>query len=354
MLIVLPFTWAGGAEATPNAKQKGAAGPSDIYFRCMTATLASFRRWHPDARLVLAVDVAPPHPFDEQLRQLGVTTRLGTFAHRPPAGFPPRFVTSLYLLDALRSGRAVPGWDRLVVIDPDLFCMEPLDRLLSALDRTPGSVGAMLIDYPVEHDMNGLTRREAAGMATYLDGAAAPVAPHYGGKFLVVPRDRLDPLLDRAERAWTDALERFRSRTPHFVTEEHLFSYARRDLEVTDLSPSTGASERCRVTGPFLAMSTSSRCGTCRRRIAAGSRHCTPPPRIPTRGGGPRTATGSGRRSAPPSASHGGARVGWPTTSHAAPPHGSGARAGGRSVRPVGISNSADAWPGRAQSPIAA
>ena len=62
------------------------------------------------------------------------------------------------------------------------------------------------------------------------------IAPHYGGEFLVVPRDRLDPLLDRAERAWTDALERFRSRTPHFVTEEHHVSYALRDLEVTDLS----------------------------------------------------------------------------------------------------------------------
>jgi len=87
--------------------------------------------------LVLAVDVAPPHPFDEELRQLGVTTRLGTFAHRPPAGFAPRFATSLYLLDALRSGRAVPGWDRLVVTDRDLLCMELLNRLLSALDRAP-------------------------------------------------------------------------------------------------------------------------------------------------------------------------------------------------------------------------
>ena len=60
---------------------------------------------------------------------------------------------------------------------------------------------------------------------------------HYGGECYVVPAGPRDRLLARAETAWQDSLQRWRDGGPHFVTEEHLLSYALRGADVLPLDP---------------------------------------------------------------------------------------------------------------------
>lgn len=163
MIVALPFAWRiGGAESTPSVSTRSADKRLDVYFRCIVATFSSFRRWNPQADLVLISDGEPPPPYSEALRRFGVDVLLADFDHLPPEGFAPSFRTSMYMLDVLSAASRIDGWDHLVVIDPDLLCMRPLDGLIDSVGE---SIGAYpLPHYAVDHQINGLSRREAGAI----------------------------------------------------------------------------------------------------------------------------------------------------------------------------------------------
>lgn len=237
MLVILPFAWrsSGTAEATPNSRRVRDRDRLSMYFRCITAALASYRRWNPSIRLALVTDRRPEVAVARELAALGVEVNLIDFDHDPPARFAPQFRTSLFALDALEAAWADDRWGHLVVTDPDSLCMEPIDSLIDLAD---GNIGGYVLDYPPDHNINGLTRREAARIYAELEGKNITTYPsHFGGELIVIPRSCLPAVLERAEAAWRDALTRFELGLPHFVTEEHVLSYAFHGLPVTDISP---------------------------------------------------------------------------------------------------------------------
>lgn len=236
VLVVLPFSWqVGGAEATPSVGTRRADDRLAIYLRCIVAAFASIRRWNPQARLILATDATPPLPFANDLKDVGVEMHLTPFGHLPPENFAPAFRTSMYMLDALRATLDIGGWEHLVVVDPDIVCIRPLEDLLDAVG---GGVGAYpLQNYAPDHSINGLSRREAGEIHRNLGDSVVDIPTHYGGELIVVSRDCLPNILERSEVAWEDSLQRFRKGIPHFVTEEHVLSYALAEMPVVDLSP---------------------------------------------------------------------------------------------------------------------
>jgi hypothetical protein len=208
---------------SPNLQRPGL----QPYYRSMVVAFGSVRRWNPHIDLTFVTTEPPPRPYADALTALGVRQLTTPFSHRPPDGFTARFAASTYQLDALA---ATSG--PTLFLDPDVVCLAGLDNLLGAVPD--GGVGALAIPYPPDHDVNGLSRRQAESIHRDL-GEPAGVPVHYGGECYAVSATARGPLVTRADRAWADSVERWRDGRPHFVTEEHLLSFALRGVEIVSL-----------------------------------------------------------------------------------------------------------------------
>jgi hypothetical protein len=208
---------------SPNLAQRSL----DPYYRSMVVTFASVRRWNPQLPLALITTETPPGPYAGTLASLGVEQVTTPFGHRPPEGFTTRFAASVYQLDALAASSGPT-----LFLDPDVVCRGPLAPLLAAVPD--GAVGALALHYRPDHDVNGLSRRQAEVIHHEL-GEPAGLPLHYGGECYAVSAASQDGLLARAERGWSDSLARWRDDRPHFVTEEHVLSYALRGLDVVPI-----------------------------------------------------------------------------------------------------------------------
>jgi hypothetical protein len=217
------------ARVDPEQNPNVASTDPAVYTRAMLVAFASARRWNPEMPLVLVTDAPVDAAYAPAFAELGVETRLTPFHHRPPEGFTSRFAASAYQLDAIQACA-----EATVFLDPDMVCVRSLTSLTTevGLDR----VGALPIHYAVDHDVNGLSRRQAEPIHVAL-GEPAKIPVHYGGECYAVPGTLRGDLLVRCELAWDDSLDRWRAGLPHFVTEEHVLSFALRGLDVVSLEP---------------------------------------------------------------------------------------------------------------------
>ena len=224
--VAIPFVLTGTADS-PNVRWRRREAPSESYFRAMTVCFASLRRWNSDLELTLVTTSRPPDRHAAAFERLGVSIRILPFSHSPPDGFSRRFITSLYMLDAL----ALSAEADTLFLDPDVVCIRPLERMMASLAGAAGAAGALPIDYPPDHDINGLSRRQAGQLHALL-GEPADFPVHYGGECYVIPRETWPALSRRAEDGWQLALERFASGDVRFTTEEHILSFALRGVPV--------------------------------------------------------------------------------------------------------------------------
>lgn len=212
----------------PNLKIREGYDPAEPYFRTMVVAFASLRRWHPEAALQFISNAEPPKMYAEHFSRLGVDFKPVAFEHEPPAGFARHFTASLYLLDALASLTA----DRTVVVDPDILCVGSIDRML---DDSGQAVGVLRMGFPTDENINGITRQQAGELHADL-GEPADSPDHYGGEAYVIPKEHLDTILERCEKAWDFTLERHAAGGTKFMTEEHILSYAVRGVPIHHLN----------------------------------------------------------------------------------------------------------------------
>lgn len=188
----------------------------------MIVAFASLRRWNSDLSLALVTNEPPPDRFCGQLVRLGVEIRTAPFEHRPPVNFARHFAASLYMLDAM----VACAQGSTLFLDPDVLCIGGVGNLL---EKSRSRVGVLPIPYHEDHDVNGLTRREAGALHALL-GEPVQAPEHFGGECYAVPVDAAAPLIERAARAWELSLERFALGASRFTTEEHLLGYALRGV----------------------------------------------------------------------------------------------------------------------------
>lgn len=224
--VSIPFVRT-DASQNPNLRVKGGSDPAEPYMRAMTVAFASVSRWNPDTDLELVSNVPPGPEHMRQLERIGVEYKAVPFAHQPPAGFTKRFNASLYILDAIEALTA----ETTVLIDPDILCVDRLERLLPP----PHHAAALIMGFPVDEDINGLTRTQAGELHTQL-GEPATAPEHFGGEVYVIPASRARMLTKRNEAAWDLALRRQAAGLPTFTTEEHILSYSLRGVPTQQLN----------------------------------------------------------------------------------------------------------------------
>lgn len=227
--VAVPFVRV-AASQNPNHRVNEGVDPALAYFRAMVVAFASIRQLHPDIRLKLVSNAPAPDKFAEDFVGLCVEVDIVPFDHRPPQGFTQRFEASLYMLDALAHADA----DITMFIDPDVLCVAPLDGMLAKAGRNPGAI--WMKGYPPEHDINGLSRRQAGQLHALLGAAPTYDPMHFGGEVYVVPREEVAGLVERCEEAWTLTLSRHAEGLSKFTTEEHILSFALRGAETQELN----------------------------------------------------------------------------------------------------------------------
>jgi hypothetical protein len=223
--VAIPFVRI-NASQNPNVSVASNGDPAEPYFRAMTVAFASLRRWNPDTGLEFISNAEPPMKYQDVFKRLGVKIRIVPFRHRPPEGFSERFTASLYLLDALSELSQTT-----LLMDPDVLCISDLEKMMQ---EAAGKFGALRMDFAPTENINGLTRQEAGVLHGQL-GKPESCPIHYGGEVYLIPIEHLDQLLGRVEQAWSFTLSQYESGRPKFTTEEHILSFALRDLPLLDL-----------------------------------------------------------------------------------------------------------------------
>lgn len=215
------------ASQNPNQRSRNDEEGTASYFRCMVVAYGSFRRFNPNLRLCLITDFRPPQPFAAQLNELGVEVIEVPFAHRPPVDFSARFISSLYLLDAVTSLAA----ENALFVDPDVLCVRALGPLV---DATGGRIAVLPIAFGPDKRVIGLTGREAGELHEILgESPGSPV--HFGGEMYLFPRQYAEVIQRRIGAAWELTLKRHFRGQSKFWTEEHIMSYVLRGLPTTDM-----------------------------------------------------------------------------------------------------------------------
>jgi hypothetical protein len=224
--VAIPFVRVDPSQ-NPNLSVKAGEDPIRAYYRSMVVAFASVRRFNPDAILWLITNEFVSSPYREQLQQLGVHFKIEEFQHLPSVDFTKRFAASLYLIDSLNALTQ----KTTILIDPDVLCIRPLDDMIS---QTSGAAGVLPINYAADHDVNGLSRRQAGELHGVLgEPQEAPI--HYGGEVYILPLDLLPTIRIRCERAWNLAIQRNREGETKFHTEEHILSFALRGVQTVSL-----------------------------------------------------------------------------------------------------------------------
>lgn len=225
-----------GPSDSPNVR----AGSSHLtsYYRAMILCFASYRRFAPNATLILVTSAPPDDAYYDIFDRLGVDIVYVKFRHNPDPPLGPKFVASLYSLDALDYlARRFPD-DQVVLLDPDCIAIAPLGELF---DRCRDSIVVYPTKFPVGESSNGLSALEAMDIHRRLDPALHSPPAHYGGELYGFTGRDLVPVLARAERAYNYCLNELDRSLPTMSTEEHLMNFALRGAR---LFPSDDLVER--------------------------------------------------------------------------------------------------------------
>lgn len=214
------------ADQSPNIS--AAAESRDVYLKAAAVALASFGRWNPAWRRVLAMPVEPEGDWPEVFRKVGASIEVVEFEHSAPRGFAPRFAGALFLLDVVQRFALD---DYTLIIDPDVLCVGDVSAIAAQTDV----ISVLPIAYDLDHDVNGLSRAGAARIHGDL-GESRQIVTHFGGEFYGLPPALRASLADRAQRAWLHSLDMFGKGRSFLTTEEHIMGFAVAGLPHQDAS----------------------------------------------------------------------------------------------------------------------
>lgn len=229
-------TWVHLDSASQESRYPQVAGRSSsssfqrVYLRCVATFFATSVRNNPEARHVLFTNAAQFPAFDDFdliqfLDDLDVEITRLTSDYFPPREFYGAWRNQFYVFDIISyiASNAQPD-DRWLVLDSD--CVWIRDG--RAIERAIGEHGLLtyLINYPVDWEVNGLTRLDMQEI--YEDiGKQALVSPplYFGGEIYAATGSVSGKVARELDTLWHTTLSRFKQQKNYFREEAHALSY---------------------------------------------------------------------------------------------------------------------------------
>ena len=215
----------------------------DVYRRCIAVFFITARIANPDADLVLVANrpwrrdaSAVARRTHSLLEAAGVTSLVSPYTLMPPPLWPIAWRNQFFVIDALEAlNRATEPDDLITLFDSDVVWVAR-ERTGALWDRLAETGSLTLdLDYPPDHDINGLSRRQMTRLATELelniDGPG--VLPYSGGELIGVSAHIAGLLSARARCIWPRIVERFESGRFVGMDEAHLLSMLYSDLGIS-------------------------------------------------------------------------------------------------------------------------
>lgn len=225
--VCIAFTPAHPSEI-PNASFSNLDHVEQEYYQMILVSFFMFRKNNPEILLELVTTHVPQKEFRYFLDFLNVKINLVPFTFKPPVNFYRNYGFSFYLLDAIKINQ---NFDTLYV-DPDVLCLKNLATLFDSLDNRLAGINC---EYPMDFEINGLTRRKGLDVALMIDSESS-IYPHIGGEILFVPKLYGSKVVSGLNDTFTQNLSFFSQGLDYFTTEEHLISFCLRDQIVIELN----------------------------------------------------------------------------------------------------------------------
>lgn len=205
--------------------------PRQIYYAAIELAFRTYRRWLPEARILLVSDAEPPKSTRNQLDDVEAEWLEAPFDSRTPVPLGPTFQSSLYTIDAINAlvQAATTDDEPLLLLDPDCLAVRPLAALAA---RATQRIGAYPLNFAPEYVSNGLSGTQAAVLHTKLNPQLHGVPPYFGGEYYGFTRNLMLPIQERIRGALQLSVALAREGQPRFSTEEHIMNYALRGVDV--------------------------------------------------------------------------------------------------------------------------
>lgn len=208
----------------------------NLYWRCLFCLFESSFRLNEEVRHILFVNKMPPREIDgidigRLIEAFNIEVVVLEHFTRPPKVHFPAWNTQFIVLDAI-------GWladkvkpdDAVLILDGDCLFHRPIgEDFLQALRRH----GTLLysLDYPPDHKINGLTRRELTALSREYDGHQGLEEFVYsGGEFICAMGRELPRIAELARGTYQISLRRAALGRAKFCEEAHLLSHVYRLL----------------------------------------------------------------------------------------------------------------------------
>ncbi|KTR94674.1 hypothetical protein NS220_08420 [Microbacterium testaceum] len=177
----------------------------DVYRRCIATFFATARRAEPTARLLLFSNVvwdssasAIAGEVADLLTTLHVDIVTLPYSHMPPTSWPAAWRNQFFVFDVLKwADHNLTSLDQILVLDSDVvWTGAPLTERMWEEVGIQGAL-TLKIDYPEDHVVNGLSRREMTiKMAPGWQNQG--VLDYSGGEFVALRGDVIGSVYEQA------------------------------------------------------------------------------------------------------------------------------------------------------------
>jgi hypothetical protein len=201
-----------------------------IYWKAVCVYFASSKRTNPEAQHILFTN-CEELPFvdgcsvSDFLQKLKVEVVRLDLTYQTPKGFYGAWRNQFYIFDIIKYlSTNTDDSSKFIVLDSDCIYHQSSSPIFNALDKF-GTL-SYDINYPEDHTVNGLTRKDMKKVFEEVSGHKLDQTPHYfGGEFFASTGKEIKRMNVLAEKVWNENLSRYKEGKKKFNEEAHMLSY---------------------------------------------------------------------------------------------------------------------------------
>jgi len=217
----------------PSAKGKSSDSKvQNIYWRCICCFYTMARYYNPNATLALfsntsAIPVVEGVDVKQLLQQLNVTFYVTPFEYVTPQGYYNKWRNQFYefsIFKYISQHSDFSDSDNFLLLDSDCIVTTDLSSLFKEV--TAEKCITYVIDYEVNHDINGNSRKSMQGVfSSLLNQKVEQIPQYHAGEFYATTIAVLKTLINDFYTVWKQLLALNEAGSDKLHEEAHTLSY---------------------------------------------------------------------------------------------------------------------------------